>query len=212
MLPLNIPIGIFCYLCRVTKADKTRQHIIESTAPLFNQKGFDGTSLADLTEATGLTKGALYGNFASKDEMALEAFRYSIKRVKAMVRMELEGVSSYKKQLLALLGFYSNYVFNPPIPGGCPLLNTAIEADDHHLSMRRIVVKELVSTVDFISDLIQKGIDNNEFKATINPAEIAYVIFCSVEGAVMFSRVERSREPMDIIVRHCEKIVNQISK
>ncbi len=129
-----------------------------------------------------------------------------------MVRMELEGVSSYKKQLLALLDFYSTYVFNPPIPGGCPLLNTAIDADDHHLSMRRVVVKELVSTIDFISDLIQKGIDNNEFKATINPAEIAYVIFCSVEGALMFSRVERSGEPMDIIVRHCEKIVNQISK
>jgi AcrR family transcriptional regulator len=196
----------------VTKADKTRQHIIECTAPLFNQKGFDGTSLADLTEVTGLTKGALYGNFASKDEMALEAFRYSIKRVKAMVRMELEGVSSYKKQLQALLGFYSTYVFNPPIPGGCPLLNTAIDADDHHLSMRRVVAKELVSTIQFISDLIQKGIDAHEFKSTINPAEIAYVIFCSVEGALMFSRVERSREPMDIIVRHCEKIVNQISK
>ena len=196
----------------MTKADRTRQHIIECTAPLFNQKGFDGTSLADLTEATGLTKGALYGNFQDKEQIGMEAFQYSIKKVKAAVKLELEGVSTYKKQLQALLGFYSTYVVNPPIPGGCPLLNTAIDADDHHLSMRRVVVKELVSTIHFISDLIQKGIDANEFKSTINPAEIAYVIFCSVEGALMFSRVERSREPMDIIVRHCEKIVNQISK
>jgi len=196
----------------MTKADRTRLHIIEHTAPLFNRQGFEGTSLAHLTKATGLTKGALYGNFQDKEQIGMEAFQYSIRKVKEAVKLELEGVSSYKKQLLALLGFYSNYVVNPPIAGGCPLLNTAIEADDHHLSMRRVVVRELLSTIQFISDLIQKGIEAKEFKPNVNPEEIAYVIFCSVEGALMFSRVERSRVPMKIIVRHCEKIVKQISK
>jgi AcrR family transcriptional regulator len=196
----------------MSKADRTRLHIIERTAPLFNRQGFDGTSLADLTQATGLTKGALYGNFRDKEQIGREAFQFAIRKVKQAVKMELEGLSTYKEQLLALLGFYSKYVMNPPVAGGCPLLNTAIEADDHHLSMRRVVVKELVSTIQFISDLIQKGIEAKEFKAGINPVEIAYVIFCSVEGALMFSRVERSTEPMEIIVRHCHKIINQISK
>jgi TetR/AcrR family transcriptional regulator, transcriptional repressor for nem operon len=196
----------------MTKAERTRQHIIESTAPLFNRKGFDGTSLSDLTEATGLTKGALYGNFANKDEIALEAFHYSVRKVREMVKLELEDAFTNKKQLLALLGFYSKYVSDPPIPGGCPLLNTSIEADDHRVSMRRVVVKELMSTINFIRNLIQKGIDAKEFKEDVKPEEIAYAIFCAVEGALMFSRVERSREPMDIIVRHCKKIIDQISK
>jgi AcrR family transcriptional regulator len=196
----------------MSKAERTRHHIIESTAPLFNCKGFDGTSLSDLTEATGLTKGALYGNFVDKEEIALEAFQYSIQKIKEMVRLELSEVSTCKKQLLALLGFYSKYVFDPPIAGGCPLLNTSIEADDHRLSMRRVVVKELLQTVNFIRDLIQKGIDAKEFRPGIDPTEIAYTVFCSVEGALMFSRVERSKEPMDIIVRHCKKIIDQISK
>jgi TetR/AcrR family transcriptional regulator, transcriptional repressor for nem operon len=196
----------------MTKAERTRQHIIETTAPLFNRKGFDGTSLSDLTEATGLTKGALYGNFADKDEIALEAFQYSVRKVKEMVTQELEGASTYKKQLLALLGFYSKYVSDPPIAGGCPLLNTSIEADDHRVSMRRVVVKELMSTINFIRDLVQSGIDAKEFKSDTEPEEIAYTIFCAVEGALMFSRVERSREPMNIIVRHCKKIIDQISK
>ena len=195
----------------MTKADRTRQHIIEKTAPLFNQKGFDGTSLAELTAATGLTKGALYGNFQDKEEIALEAFQYSIDKVKDAVRQELEGAMTCKEQLLALLTFYSRYVFKPPIPGGCPLLNTAVEADDHHTSMRRVVVKELLYAVNFIRKLIQRGIEKNEFRADIDAAEIAYAIFCSVEGALMFSRVERSREPMDIIIQHCKKILDQIS-
>jgi len=195
----------------MTKADRTRQHIIEKTAPLFNCKGFDGTSLAELTEVTGLTKGALYGNFADKEEIALAAFRYSMGKVKELVNHELMGAMTYKDQLLALLSFYSKYVFNPPIAGGCPLLNTAIEADDHHTSMRRVVVKELLQAVNFIRDVIQAGIDEKEFRADVDATEVAYTVFCSVEGALMFSRVERSREPMDLIVGHCKKILNQIS-
>ena len=85
----------------MTKADKTRQHILEKTAPLFNRKGFHGTSLAELTEATGLTKGALYGNFQDKEEMALEAFQYSIAKVREVVKQELSGASTCKEQLIA---------------------------------------------------------------------------------------------------------------
>jgi TetR/AcrR family transcriptional repressor of nem operon len=197
---------------RVTKAERTRQFIIETTAPLFNIKGFDGTSLSDLIDATGLTKGALYGNFKDKEEISAEAFKYSIAKVKEMVKKEMEGATTFKKQLAALLDFYSRYVFDPPIPGGCPLLNTAIEADDHHTSLRRVVTKELLDTVEFISTLIKKGIAAGEFKKNIKPNELAYTFFCSVEGALMFARVERSREPMDIIVRHCKNILEQISK
>ena len=196
----------------MTKADKTRQHILEKTAPLFNRKGFHGTSLAELTAATGLTKGALYGNFNDKEEMALEAFQYSITKVREVVKHELSGAMTCKDQLIALLSFYSSYVFNPPIPGGCPLLNTAIEVDDHRTSMRRVVVKELHHTIDFIEDLIRQGIEKNEFRQDIDPTGIAYTFFCAIEGALMFSRAERSREPMDIIVQHCTNILDQISK
>jgi TetR/AcrR family transcriptional repressor of nem operon len=195
----------------VTKSEKTRAFIIETTAPLFNTKGYDGTSVADLSSATGLTKGAIYGNFSSKEEIAFEAFRYSIEKVRTMVQMQLEGAVSCKDQLRALLDFYTQYVFNPPIPGGCPLLNMAIEADDHRTSMRKVVVKELMKTIDFISTLLTKGVKEGEFNESIEPKKLAYTFFCAIEGALMFARVERSREPMDIIVNHCKRILDQIS-
>ena len=46
-----------------TKAERTTAFIIETVAPIFSRQGYVGTSMSDLTEATGLTKGALYGNF-----------------------------------------------------------------------------------------------------------------------------------------------------
>jgi TetR/AcrR family transcriptional regulator, transcriptional repressor for nem operon len=196
----------------VTKSEKTRQFIIEQTAPLFNKKGFDGTTLSDLTRSTGLTKGALYGNFDNKDDIATEAFKYSVRKVKKLVSDKVAKAPTFKKQLVALLEFYAEYVSKPPVAGGCPLLNSAIEADDHRLTMRKVVAKELMSTIEFIAGLIKKGIKAGEFVNTVKPYELAYVLFCSIEGALMFARVERSREPMEIIVRHCKKIVDQISK
>ena len=53
-----------------SRSEKTRQLIIETAAPIFNKKGYAGTSLSDLTQATGLTKGSIYGNFKNKDEVA----------------------------------------------------------------------------------------------------------------------------------------------
>ena len=47
----------------IPRSEKTRQFIIETTASLFNKKGYAGTSMSDLTEATKLTKGSIYGNF-----------------------------------------------------------------------------------------------------------------------------------------------------
>lgn len=196
----------------MTKAERTRQMIIEKTAPLFNRKGYDGTTLSDLTQITGLTKGSLYGNFADKDEIAREAFLYSVKKVKEMVKQQLDEVSTNKKKLIALLEFYAAYVFDPPVAGGCPLLNTAIEADDHYTSIRKYVSKELVDTIDFIDSLLRKGVKAGEFVSGIRTREIAYTLFCSVEGALMFARVERSQEPMDIIVKHCKRILESISQ
>jgi AcrR family transcriptional regulator len=195
----------------MTKAERTRQFIIEQTAPLFNSKGYDGTTLTDLMDSTGLSKGALYGNFRDKDEIALAAFHYAIDMMRTRLRDALEQKDTYKKQLLAMLDFFAEYVFSPPVAGGCPLLNTAVEADDHRVSMRRLVARELVETVEFIASLIEGGIATGEFKTGTDAHQMAYVFFCSVEGAIMFARAERSEEPMQIIVKHCKNLVKQIS-
>ena len=64
----------------MTKGENTRREIVEKAAPLFNQKGFEGTSLSDLMRVTGLQKGGIYRHFSSKEELAGEAFDYACAR------------------------------------------------------------------------------------------------------------------------------------
>ena len=195
----------------MTKAERTRQQIIEKTAYLFNQKGFDGTTLADLTHATGLTKGSLYGNFRDKEEIALAVFKYSMIKIRELSREELSSVKTYKGKLIALHKFFVNYVMKPPIPGGCPLLNTAVEADDHHVSLRKEVAKSFTKVIDFMTELIEEGKKNNEFRRNANSRQLAMTMFCAIEGAIVFSRVSSSRDPIKAVSQYCYQLLDQIS-
>src|SRR5216684_3706423 len=61
----------------MTKGEQTRRKIVAAAAPIFNQHGYEGSSLNDLMEATGLKKGGIYRHFTSKEELAAEAFDYT---------------------------------------------------------------------------------------------------------------------------------------
>jgi len=195
----------------MSKASRTRQFIIDKTAPVFNIRGYAGTSLLDLTNATGLSKGSLYGNFGNKEEIAEAVFQYSMEKVRATARVKLEKAALFKDKLIGLLDFYAQYVFSSPIPGGCPLMNNAVEADDHHLFMKKTVSLEMKKTIDSIAALLEQGRNGGEFKSDIKPRELAFIFFCSVEGAIVISRVSSSDTAMKIVVSHCKNILEQIS-
>ena len=181
--------------------------IIERSAPIFNTKGYAATSMSDILEATGLTKGGFYGNFKSKDEVALEAFDYSLTKVKDGIRFKIRQETTSAGKLFAMLDFYHNYSIKPVVPGGCPLLNTAIDSDDTMPALKEkaaAAMHELLSTFKFI---IEKGIRTGEFYEEINSSHEAELFFAIIEGGVMMSKLNNS--PV-ILNRLLENIRTQI--
>jgi len=194
----------------MSKASRTRQFIIDKSAPVFNTQGYAGTSIKDLTRATGLTKGAVYGNFRDKEEIADAVFHYSMDRVREAARVKMAMPEKCKDKLLSLFDFYAQYVFNSPIPGGCPIMNNAVEADDYHPTIRKAVLTEMRKTTTSISELLEQGIKRGEFRPDIKPGDLALLFFCSIEGAIVVSRVSSSDVAMKLVVGHCRSIVEQI--
>ena len=125
------------------RSERTRQLIIDAAAPIFNKKGYAGTSMSDLTTATGLTKGSIYGNFKDKDDVAVHAFQHNIDLIFDFFSKEIKAAGSTLDKLLAYpRGFRKIY---PMILsyGGCPILNTGVEADDTHTVLRKMAVDVL---------------------------------------------------------------------
>lgn len=173
----------------MNKSERTRQYIIEKTAPIFNTKGYAGTSLSDMTDATGLTKGSVYGNFKNKDEVAIAVFEYNFDRLLIMLNSEISKRKTYREKLLCFPELYLNFLGDKFPVGGCPIMNTAIEADDTHKDLKNAAKKALVKWFDSFVYLINKGKEKGEFKSTTNAEDKALVIISLIEGAIMITKV-----------------------
>src|SRR5690606_3951246 len=118
-----------------TKAERTTAYIIETVAPIFNKLGYVGTSMSDLTEATGLTKGALYGNFENKDSLAMAAFEYNSKKLLAIIDEKLNTDGTSLLRLFVLTGSYRHYDEFTEELRGCPVVNVCIDSKYNHAQL-----------------------------------------------------------------------------
>ncbi len=176
----------------LSKSDKTKQFIIEKSAPLFNKKGYAATTMADILEVTGLTKGGVYGNFQSKDDIAVEAFEYALNRVREQLRFKIKQETTAVGRLRAILHFYHNYSVTPVVEGGCPILNTAIDTDYTVPFLKERALKGLKEMLASLRQIIELGIEAGEFKDSLNPAHEAELIFATIEGGIMMSKLQGS--------------------
>lgn len=190
-----------------SKAERTRQFIIEQTAPLFNAKGYAGTSMSDLTNATGLTKGSIYGNFENKDEVALAAFDYNFGKVTEYIKHRILATENAIERLLVYPHVYRNFLKIPFLQPGCPILNTATEADDTHPELRQKAADALAFWKKSIESQVKRGVERKEIKPETNPTEVAVIIMSMVEGAVMQAKVTKKSGELKIAMDFLEKLI-----
>lgn len=195
----------------MTKAEKTRNFIVEKTAPIFNMKGYAGTSLNDITAATGLTKGSIYGNFANKDEVALAAFDYNLKNVSSRIDADMNKQVSVKDKLLVYINIYQKFIDGSVSEGGCPVLNTAVDADDTHPELREKVLKAVLGWKNKIAKLVESGIYAKEINADHNPEQVALTIIAIIEGGIMISRLTAKPAHWNLIMDSLKKYINSLS-
>jgi TetR/AcrR family transcriptional repressor of nem operon len=173
------------------KGEITRQAIIAAAAPIFNQRGYDGASMQDVMEATGLEKGGLYRHFSGKEELAAEAFRYALEQA---VKLRTEHVDRAHGSLTLLKSLVKQFVeTRSNLPGGCPLMNTAIDADDGNPKLRQLAQEALRDWRMRLSRVVRDGIRDGEIRKGTVPREVANTIIATLEGALMISRLEGSR-------------------
>lgn len=191
----------------MSKGDETKQRILQQAAELFNQRGYAGASMSDIMRVTGLQKGGIYNHFQSKDELACEAFDYAIAAIKKQYRRILHNKSNAIERLQAIITLFSNFVNNPPIKGGCPLLNTAIESDDAHPELQKRAQQAMTSWRELICQIIKKGIDKGEIYSNIEADEVATIVIVTLEGAMMMSKLYGNTIHMQRAISHLNNYI-----
>jgi AcrR family transcriptional regulator len=193
-----------------TKGMQTRRRIVELAAPVFNRQGYVGASMRDLVDATGLEKGGIYNHFGSKEQLALEAYDYAMSLVTEGLARSQVGATDAIDRLQRMIRSFAKFARRPAIAGGCPIMNTAIEADDTHPELRDRARESMTLWHRLIGRIVKDGTAAGELVSGIDPYALASLITGSLEGGVMLSGLYDDPAHVDRIVEHLSAHVDTL--
>lgn len=192
-----------------TKAELTSQYIIETVAPIFNKNGYAATSMLDITKATGLTKGAIYGNFKNKEELAFASFKFMVKSLMKPLSIHLEQSNSPIQKLYLITDFYRNYYPFSKQLGGCPVLNIGVDSNNSNSNLLNKVRDTIQRIQDKLCSIIEKGIELEEISSEINAMQYAKRIDTMIQGAIFMTYTMNDEFYMEDTMNHIDHIITK---
>jgi AcrR family transcriptional regulator len=193
-----------------TKGEQTRRRIVEMAAAVFNQRGYVGASMRDLIDATGLEKGGIYNHFGSKEQLALEAYDFAMSQVTAALQRSQENSYDSVERLQKMIRGFASSARKPVIEGGCPIMNTAIEADDTHPDLRERARHSMTLWHRLIGRIVKDGVAEGTFAAGTDSYALASLLTASLEGGLMLTRLYDDPSHIDRIVEHLTEYVERL--
>ena len=193
----------------LSKSEKTTKFIIETIAPIFNKKGYSATSMADITKATGLTKGAIYGNFENKEALAIAAFQKNVNDLLKRISQHQEQSSSPLQKLYLITDFYRNYYDFSKHLGGCPILNVGVDSNNQDTTLLEKVRSVIIKTQNNIAKLVNWGKEVGEIKQTVDSQKFAKRLYSHIQGAVFMTY---TMDDSDYLIQSMNEIDNYIKK
>jgi len=193
----------------MTKGEQTRQHIIQQAATLFNQRGYIGSSISDVMQCTGLQKGGIYRHFQSKEQLALAAFDYAQQQSTSQLLAAVVAETDAVQKLLAFISAFHALTLHPPVPGGCPILNTIVDSDDGDPALHERVVAVVSGWEELIERIVADGVARGSLRRDIDPQAVATVLIATLEGGILLARAHRSSVYLQHAVDHLIQYVRR---
>ena len=182
------------------RGGETRRRILEVAAEAFADRGYAGTSLSEVLEARGVTKGGVYVLFPSKEALALATLRHKQEQwagaVMASVLQCPGAIDQLEAMVEALCDLHEQDRSCRAISRLCT------ELGDGHPELRPQLGTQLTTWMDIVASIIRKGQDEGEIRPDVDPvmaAEVAVGSFIGLENVsqVLTGRADLRRRARD---------------
>ena len=162
------------------QAEANREAVIDAASRLFREHGFDGIGLKDLMKGAGLTQGAFYKQFASKDDLAAQASRRALES--AFSRWSAAAAANPKDPLGAVIAFYLSTEHREARMEGCPIVALGADAARQGIEVKASFEAGIKAHLEVLGRLIAEA-------AGEEPNGKAMAILSTMVGALTLSRV-----------------------
>ena len=166
------------------QAEKNRQTVINVASQLFREHGFDGIGLKDVMEAAGLTQGAFYKQFASKEDLAVQASGRALES--ATRRWSSAAEANPKDPLGAVIAFYLSMGHREEMGDGCPVVALGADAARQGADVKASFESGIKKYLEMLGDWI--GEPGSE-----DGADKAMAALSTMVGALVLSRAVNNK-------------------
>lgn len=171
-----------------------------------------GTSLSDITQATGLTKGAVYGHFSNKEALAIAAFRYNVRQIIHPLNDLVAQQKNSLEKLRQITAYYRNYYHLSKKMGGCPIINVGTDAKHLNPALfdaAKEVASKLIMGMNFI---IYAGQQKGEISMLFDASTTARNIYSIIEGGIFTATTSEDERFLLSILDHIDqKIIEPLA-
>ena len=161
------------------QAEENRQTVINAASRLFREHGFDGIGLKDLMKGAGLTQGAFYKQFTSKEDLAAQASRRALES--AFSRWSNAAAANPEDPLGAVIAFYLSTEHREETMDGCPVVALGSDAARQGTDVKASFEAGIREYLDMLGGWVGEA-DGKE------PDSKAMAILSTMVGAVLLSR------------------------
>ena len=158
-----------------------RNDVMDKITTLFWEKGFNGTSMQDIVDASGLNRSSIYNSFGDKFKLYLESLKHYRSTLQGPAIARLKNLNPR----LALKIFYEDVqrsIDNHTSDRGCLITNCTTELINQNKEIDRYVAESVQATIDFFRELILLGIEQGEFDKDIDVEKTSLYLYSSLLG------------------------------
>jgi TetR/AcrR family transcriptional regulator, transcriptional repressor for nem operon len=184
------------------QAAENRQTVIDEASRLFRERGFDGIGLKDLMKAAGLTQGAFYKQFASKENLAVEASKRALES--ASGRWSNAAAANPDDPLGAVIAFYLSGDHREEKMDGCPIVALGSDAARQGPEVKAAFEEGVKAHLEVLDRFIAET-DDAESKGK------AMAILSTMVGAVTLSRVVNDPDLAQALLDAAAKQVRDVA-
>ena len=175
----------------MSKGADTRRRILTQAGGMMNRTGYLATPLSSILDAVGLQKGGLYHHFESKDDLGLQAFRSNAEVLGAYLGALARAPGDPAQALWSLIDASVDVASGRIVPGGCPILNAGIEADDAWEPLRLAAARSAESLRRYFLLPLHRLERAGRLAPGTDVDGLSYLLVSAVEGGILWARVTR---------------------
>ncbi|WAA12867.1 TetR/AcrR family transcriptional regulator [Fervidibacillus halotolerans] len=187
--------------------EKKRQDLLKSAMACFAEKGYQTATIDDIVTHSGMSKGAFYNYFSSKEEIYLTLLKQSVYLSFQKLREAIQSKETAKEKLKHVFDIYSNLDFTKK-----SIQNHRVQIEFWIIASRNDNLIDHMKTHakvfhDFLIEIIEEGQKKSEFSKDIKSADVSEIFWAITDGLFLHMLVEKDEFPMKRLYQTAGKMI-----